>query len=90
MPTLGSVAARGGCVLWPLVHYFRLTAEKVVAEFNTVRNGKLIMLDRSICLRSAIEGVTEEQLEAIAPLGYVSEDFKQITSITAATNRYGF
>jgi FkbH-like protein len=75
-PSLGSVAARGGCVLWPLVHYFRLTSEQVIGEFNTVRDGKVIMLDRSLCLRNAILGVTPEQIEAIAPLGYVAEDFQ--------------
>ncbi len=76
MPALGSVAARGGCVLWPLVHYFRLTSEKVIGEFNTIRDGQHIMLDRSVCLRNAIEGVSKEQIEAVAPLGYVAEDFQ--------------
>jgi FkbH-like protein len=76
LPALGSVAARGGCILWPLVHYFRLTSERVIGEFNTIRDGNLIMLDRSICLRNAIAGITPEQLEAVAPLGYVDADFK--------------
>ncbi len=73
---LGSVAARGGCILWPLTHYFRLSSPKVIGEFNTVRDGKLIMLDHSICLRNAMLGVSEEQLEAVAPLGWVAEDFR--------------
>ena len=73
---LGSVAARGGCNLWPLAHYFRLSSRKVVGEFNTVRGGQLVLLDHSICLRHAILGVTKEQVEAVAPLGFLSEDFK--------------
>jgi hypothetical protein len=72
---LGSVAARGGCNLWPLAHYFRLISQRVVGEFNTVRDGKLIPLDHSLCLRHAITGVTREALDVIAPLGYVAEDF---------------
>ncbi len=75
-PSLGSMAARGGCVLWPLTHYFRLSASTVVGEFNTVRDGKLIRLDHSLCLRHAILGVTADQLEAVAPLGYRAEDFR--------------
>jgi hypothetical protein len=59
-----------------LAHYFRLSSEKVIGEFNTIRHGNLIMLDRSICLRNAIEGVSAEQLAAVAPLGYVAEDFR--------------
>jgi hypothetical protein len=75
-PTLGSVAARGGCNLWPLAHYFRLISPKVVGEFNTIRDGKIIPLDHSLCLRHAMSGVTEEELGAIAPLGYIAEDFQ--------------
>jgi FkbH-like protein len=75
-PAIGSVAARGGCNLWPLAHYFRLVTPRVVAEFNTIRDGKLIPLDHSLCLRHAILGVTQEQLDIIAPLGYTAEDFQ--------------
>jgi FkbH-like protein len=75
-PRSGSVAARGGCILWPLVHYFRLTSESVIGEFNTIRDGKILMLDHSVCLRNAIEGVTQEQIAAVAPLGYAAEDFE--------------
>jgi len=75
-PALGSVAARGGCNLWPLAHYFRLVSPTVVGEFNTVRDGKLIPLDHSLCLRHAISGVTPEQLDIIAPLGYTAGDFE--------------
>ena len=75
-PPLGSMAARGGCVLWPLTHYFRLSASRVTGEFNTVRDGKLIRLDHSLCLRHAILGVTGDRLAAVAPLGYVAEDFR--------------
>jgi FkbH-like protein len=74
-PALGSVAARGGCNLWPLAHYFRLVSTKVVGEFNTVRDGKLIPLDHSLCLRHAITGVSQEELDVIAPLGFIAEDF---------------
>lgn len=73
--SLGSVAIRGGCILWPLAHYFRLTSEKVIGEFNIIRDGNLIMLDRAVCLRNAIEGATKEQVSAVAPLGYIPEDF---------------
>ncbi len=72
---LGSVAARGGCVLWPVAHYFRVSSTSVIGEFNTVRDGKLIMLDHSLCLRNAILGVSEDQIAALAPLGYIAEDF---------------
>lgn len=71
-----SVAARGGCVLWPLVHYLRLNASDVVSEFNTVRNGIVVRLDHSLCLRRALEGVPPEAVEAFRPLGYEPEDFR--------------
>ncbi len=74
-PALGSVAARGGCDLWPLAHYFRFSSPHVVGEFNTVRGGKLVLLDHSLCLRHAILGVTEEQIESVIPLGFVGDDF---------------
>jgi FkbH-like protein len=74
-PALGSVAARGGCNLWPLAHYFRVASPQVVAEFNTVRGGKLVLLDHSLCLRHAILGVTQQQIEAVTPFGFVLEDF---------------
>jgi FkbH-like protein len=73
---LGSVAARGGCNLWPLAHYFRLISPKVIGEFNTFRDGKLIPLDHSLFLWYAISGITQEQLDIIAPLGYIAEDFQ--------------
>ena len=73
---LGSVAARGGCMLWPLAHYFRFTSPSVIGEFNTIRDGKLIPLDHSLCLRHAISGLTKENLDVIAPLGYIAEDFE--------------
>jgi FkbH-like protein len=75
-PGLGSVAARGGCGLWPLAHYFRLIAPKVVGEFGAIRDGKLIPLDHSLCLWHAMTGVSGDDLAAIAPLGYTSEDFE--------------
>ncbi len=63
-------------MLWPLVHYFGISSEKVVGEFNTVREGKLIGLDHSLCLRHAIDGLSGEALAAIAPLGFRPEDFR--------------
>lgn len=73
---LGSVAARGACNLWPLVHYFQAHAPSVTGEYNTVRDGKQIRIDHSVCLRQAITGVSAEALAAVEKLGYVKEDFE--------------
>ena len=48
----------------------------MIGEFNTVREGKLIRLDHSLCLKHALVGVTADQAAAVAPLGYRPEDFR--------------
>lgn len=73
---LSSVAARGGCTIWPLVNYFQMHAPTVVSEYNIVRNGNRIALDHSICLRQAVEGVSDEAVASIGALGYTKDDFK--------------
>lgn len=75
-PRFGAVAARGGCVLMPLMHYFRMNTDTVVGEFNITRDGLPIRLDHSQMFRLAIEGVPEEAMETLALLGYKAEDFR--------------
>lgn len=72
----GSVSARGGCNLWPLVHYFQAHSPTVVGEYNTVRDGKQVRLDHTVSLRQAIEGVSDEAAAAVAQLGYTKQDFQ--------------
>jgi FkbH-like protein len=72
---LSTVAARGGCVLMPLTHYFTMGASRVVGEYNIIRRGIVIRLDHSLCFRHALAGITDAQFEAVAPLGFEPEDF---------------
>ena len=73
---LSTVAARGGCVLMPLAHYFTMTASSVVGEYNTMREGISVRLDHSLCFRHAIEGVSPEAMASIEPLGFRPKDFE--------------
>ena len=72
---LSTVAARGGCVLMPLMHYFNMNASRVTGEYNIMRRGITIRLDHSLCFRHALTGITPAQVEAVAPLGFEPEDF---------------
>ena len=71
----GTIAARGGCVLMPLVHYFNASARRVIGEYNTMRNGISIRLDHSLCFRHAMDGLTPAQVQAASLLGYEPGDF---------------
>ncbi len=73
---LSSVAARGGCVLMPLVHYFGMNAPTVVGEYNIMRDGIVVRLDHSLPFRHALEGIPREAVEAFTLLGYREEDFR--------------
>ena len=71
----GTIAARGGCVLMPLVHYFAASASRVAGEYNAMRNGISIRLDHSLCFRHAMDGLTGDQVAAAGLLGYEPGDF---------------
>ena len=71
-----TVAARGGCVLAPLLHYFAAGARETIGEYNTVRRGNVIRLDHSLCFRHALDGLAPEALEAATLLGYEAQDFR--------------
>jgi FkbH-like protein len=71
-----SVAARGGCVLGPLLHYFAAGAREIIGEYNTVRQGNAVRLDHSLCFRHALDGLSPEALEAVTLLGYQKQDFQ--------------
>jgi FkbH-like protein len=71
-----SVAARGGCVLTPLLHYFAASASQTVGEFNTVRDGVTIRLDTSLCFRLALDGLSDDAMEAAISVGYRRQDFQ--------------
>ena len=70
------MAARGGCVLAPLLHYFAAGAREIIGEYNTVRQGNVIRLDHSLCFRHALDGLSPEAIEAVALLGYDRQDFQ--------------
>ncbi len=71
-----TVAARGGCVLAPLLHYFAAGARETIGEYNTVRQGNVIRLDHSLCFRHALDGLSGEALQAVMLLGYEAQDFR--------------
>lgn len=75
-PLLASAAVRGGRFLMPLAGALGQSAARVTAEYNLVRERRLILLEHSVCLRHAIMGLGEDELAAVAPLGYRAEDFE--------------
>ena len=73
---LGCVAVRGARWLDAIAGRLQPSATSVISEFNEVREGKVILRDHSVCLRHALLGVSEEELAAVAPIGYRAEDFQ--------------
>jgi FkbH-like protein len=69
------VAARGGCDLQALSHYFKLSSPQVTGEFNVGRGGFDARVDHSVFLRHALEGLGPEAVEESIKLGYRPEDF---------------
>jgi FkbH-like protein len=72
------VAARGGCDLQALSHYFRVGSPQVLGEFNVGRNGFDARVDHSMFLRYAIDGLSAETIQEAALLGYRAEDFRTV------------
>ena len=70
------VAARGGCDLQALSHYFKMTSQQVFGEFNVGRSGFDARVDHSIFLRYALTGLSPEAIAAATQVGYRAEDFK--------------
>ena len=69
------VAARGGCDLIALCHYFRVNCPNVFGEFNVGRSGFDARADHSMFLRYAFVGLAPEAISESAKLGYQPEDF---------------
>ncbi|MGO9990996.1 MAG: HAD-IIIC family phosphatase [Steroidobacteraceae bacterium] len=77
------VAARGGCDLQALSHYFKVSSPEVIGEFNVGRGGFDARVDHSIFLRYALEGLNPDAIQESVKLGYRPEDFK-----TSIMNRH--
>ncbi len=75
------VAARGGCDLQALSHYFRVGSAEVIGEFNVGRRGFDARIDHSVFLRHALEGLNPDAIQESFKLGYRPEDFK--TALTS-------
>jgi FkbH-like protein len=69
-------AARGGCDLQALSHYFKLGCPDVIGEFNVGRGGFDARVDHSIFLRYALGGLGSEAMLEATKLGYRPEDFR--------------
>ena len=69
------VIIHGGCNALSIAHYFYPLASSVISEVATMRNGVPIRLDHSLFLTRALDGVTDEFLAAVEPLGYLRSDF---------------
>lgn len=72
------VAARGGCDLIALCHYFRVNCPNVSGEFNVGRFGLDARVDHSMFLRYAIVGLAPEAIRESGKLGYEPEDFTTV------------
>ncbi|MDX2481767.1 MAG: HAD-IIIC family phosphatase [Desulfuromusa sp.] len=71
-----AIYARGGCDLASLIHYFALNSDKQITEFNGIRDGQTIRIDHSNFLVYALKGMTQDQKDIAARLGYAEEDFE--------------
>jgi FkbH-like protein len=71
----GQIFMRGGCAMTATAHYVELSCDKLVGEFDSVRDGRGIRIDHSRMLRNALEGVSDVQLQEAEKLGYRREDF---------------
>ena len=70
------VAARGGCDLQALSHYFKVASPQVLGEFNVGRGGFDARVDHSVFLRYALTGLGTEAIAEVAKVGYRAEDFQ--------------
>lgn len=70
------VAARGGCDLQALSHYFKMTSPQVLGEFNVGRGGFDARVDHSVFLRYALTGLSPDAVTEATRIGYRAEDFK--------------
>jgi FkbH-like protein len=70
------IAARGGCDLQAIFHYFNVGTFGSGGEFNLYRNGCDVRIDHSMFLRYAITGLPAGGIEACKRLGYREEDFR--------------
>jgi FkbH-like protein len=70
------IAARGGCDIHAIFHYFNIGTFGSHGEFNFYRNGCDVRIDHSMFLRYAITGLPAGGIEACNRLGYQQEDFR--------------
>lgn len=70
------IAARGGCDIHAISHYFNIGTFGSDGEFNFYRNGCDVRIDHSMFLRYAITGLPAGGIEACNRLGYQEEDFR--------------
>jgi FkbH-like protein len=69
------VRLRGGCVLEPLAHYFRLVAGTLRTETNRARAPLFVHADSSAQLLPALGKMPPSFHRAVKRLGYAMEDF---------------
>ena len=85
--TLDIVYARGTCHVRPLSHYFAMVADRVVEDFDTVRDGRTMPLNHSMFAHYAIHGVPPAARPAFARLGYIEADFTAFITAPPASAR---
>lgn len=72
---LSHVLLRGACELRPLAHYFAQSTDRVIEEFDTVRQGQLPLVNHSVIASQVIQGIDRRVIADAAPLGYIEDDF---------------
>ena len=73
---LAYVLARGGCDMRAISHYFAMVAERVIEEFDTVRNGQTPAVNHSLVALQAMGGIADAAIRDFAPFGFVADDFQ--------------
>jgi FkbH-like protein len=72
---VSKVIAHGGCNIAALSHYFAVTGAEVVGESNVARNGLDTLVNHSVFLRYAMDGISEEQAQELLRMGYLPADW---------------
>jgi hypothetical protein len=77
-PAFAYVLARGGCDMRALSHYFGMVADRVIEEFDTVRDGQIVLANHSLIAVQAMQGMEVAAVQDFAKLGFLAGDFETV------------
>ncbi len=72
------VLARGACDMRAVSHYFGMVADRVIEEFDTVRNSQTPLVNHSLIAAQAMDGIDPHAVADFGMLGFLPEDFQTV------------